>query len=81
VSGKYFNSGFLVIEGRRMERTVIGSIGFISICGAAVFFMLTFLRAVLKEARKPRVRFNTLQRTSVTPFSIEQKSPRLDRAA
>jgi hypothetical protein len=34
---------------------VIGPIAFMSVCGAAAFFMLEFLCALLREARRPRI--------------------------
>ncbi len=55
---------------------------FMGICGAAVLFMLTFLRALHKEAKKPRIRFSSRQEsTSLTNVSMEHGLPPLDRAA
>src|SRR6202023_835339 len=52
------------------KSSVIVPIAFTSVCGAAVFFMLTFLRALLKQARRPRARFTSRhERTRVTPVS------------
>jgi len=61
---------------------MIGSIVFTSICSAAIFFMLRVLYALISEARSHRIRFiNKDARSSVTPVSIERRSPRMDRAA
>jgi hypothetical protein len=58
-----------------------------SVCGAAVFFMLMFLRAFLRDARRPRIRATKIRftetqpRISATPVSIEHNSRQMDRVA
>ena len=65
---------------------VIRGIAFASVCGAAVLFMLVFLRALLREAR-PRARFTEIrfpesrETISAAPISVEPTSRRLDKAA
>jgi hypothetical protein len=55
---------------------------FIGVCGVAVLFMLTFLRALHREAKGPRIRFSSRREgTSLTNVSMEHSLPRLDRAA
>src|SRR6267154_5150180 len=50
---------------------VIGSFAFASVCGAAVFFMLVFLRALLREVVSPPIQFTERrERITVTPVSI-----------
>jgi hypothetical protein len=53
-----------------------------SVCGAAVFFMLVFLRALLREAIRPRIRLSERrERIRATPVKKEHDSRQLDRAA
>ena len=54
---------------------MIGSFVFASICGAAVFFMLVFLRALLREAAKPPI--GLIEKL----VSIQHGSRHLDQAA
>ena len=57
---------------------MIVPIALTSVCGAAVFFMLTFLRALLRDRRVPRTRFTSRdEKTQVTPVSPEDSSPHL----
>jgi hypothetical protein len=61
---------------------VIGTIAFASACGVAALFMLAFLCALLREAKRTPIRFtNRRNRPSLTPVSIEQTSQHADRAA
>jgi len=62
---------------------VTGLIAFlIGVCGVAVLFMLTFLRALHREPKRPRIRFSSRREgTSLTNVSMEHSLPRLDRAA
>jgi hypothetical protein len=65
-----------------MSLGVIELFALASVCVAAVFFMLVFLRALLREAIRPRVRLSERrERISATPVSREHDSRRLDRAA
>jgi hypothetical protein len=62
------------------------SLALASVCGGAVFFMLVFLRALLKEAsprnRSAEIRFmGKRERGRATPVSIEQSDRRLQRVA
>ena len=55
---------------------------FMGVCGLAVLFMLTFLRALHREVKRPRIRFSSKREgTSLTNVSMEHSLPRLDRAA
>jgi len=62
------------------------SFAFASVSGAAVFFMLIFLRALLRDG-KPRTRSAEIryrgrrERVRATPVSIEHSDRRLDRVA
>src|ERR1700730_17728802 len=61
-------------------------IAFASVCGAAVFFMLVFLRALLREARSrariTEIRFpERREGISATPSTVEPSPTRLDQAA
>jgi len=64
----------------------MGSSVFASIGGAAVFFMLIFLRALVREA-KSRIRITKfrlterLETTGAARLSIKNSSSHLDRAA
>ena len=61
---------------------MIGPIAFTSACGAAAFFMLAFLYALLREASRTHIRFTKRhKRSGLTPVSIEHTSPHSDRAA
>jgi hypothetical protein len=61
---------------------VTGLIAFMGVCGVAVLFMLTFLRALHREAKRPRIRFSSRREgTSLTNVSMEHSLPPLDRAA
>jgi hypothetical protein len=61
---------------------VIGPIVFTRVCCSAVFFMLTFLCVLVREARRPRNQFtNRHERASVAPGSIERRSSHVDRRA
>jgi hypothetical protein len=61
---------------------MMGSVALASLCGAAVFFLLLFLRALLSEVRRPRIRLIVKRKVATaTPVSIEQSPTRLDRAA
>jgi hypothetical protein len=53
---------------------VIGPMAFTSVCGAAAFFMLEFLCALLREAKEVPYRFtNRLARGSGGHVSIEHR--------
>ena len=54
-----------------------------SVCGAAVFFMLVFLRGFLKDETRPRIRVTGIRfmerRKGIRALSIEHNSSQLDR--
>ena len=55
---------------------------FMGVCGVVVLFMLTFLCALHREVKRPRIRFSSSREgTSLTNVSMEHSLPRLDRAA
>ena len=55
---------------------------FTGVCGVAVLFMLTFLRALHKEVKRPRIRFSSgREKTSPASVSMEHNLPDLGRAA
>jgi hypothetical protein len=60
---------------------VIALFALIGICSASVFFMLAFLRAVLREARRPRARLTDLSRKAGEAEVVVSEDSRLDRAA
>ena len=71
------------IEKRRTRIIVTGLIAcFMGVCGVAVLFMLAFLRALHREARRPRIRFSSKRdRTPPASVSMEHNLPDLGRAA
>jgi hypothetical protein len=72
---------FYVARPPNVVLNIIGSIVFMSIRSAAIFFMLTVLCALISEARSHRIRLiNKDEVPSVTPVSIERRFPRMDRA-
>jgi hypothetical protein len=60
---------------------VIAPIAFVSACGTAALFMLAFLCALLREAKRTRVRFTNRHKRTRLTVSIEHTSPQSDRAA
>ena len=61
---------------------MMGSFALAGLCGTAVFFMLVFLVALLKEATRPRVRRIVARKVAVaTPVSIDQGSVKWEQAA
>jgi len=55
---------------------------FMGVCGVAVLFMLTFLCALDREVKRPRIRFGSKrERTPPASVSTEHNLPDLDRAA
>jgi hypothetical protein len=61
---------------------VIGSLLLAGVCGAAVFFMLIFLRALLKDRARPSDQSNALRvKVSDTSISVERNSRHFHRAA
>jgi hypothetical protein len=61
---------------------MLGSLAVASVCGAAVFFMLVFLSALLKETAKSRFQVTgKREKINAVPVSIQDRSRRLDRAA
>jgi hypothetical protein len=65
---------------------VIESLALASVCGAAVFFMLIFLRALLREARPPARFTETLliarqEKINAIPLLIKPDSRQFDRVA
>jgi hypothetical protein len=65
---------------------MIRYIAFASVCGAAVFFMLVFLRALLREARSrarvTEIRFpERRDGIGATLISVEPNSRRLKKVA
>ena len=55
---------------------------FMGVCGVAVVFMLTFLRALHREVKRPGIRFSSRrERAGLTPDSREHSLLYLDRAA
>jgi hypothetical protein len=61
---------------------MLGSLAVASVCGAAVFFMLVFLSALLKETAQSRFQVTgKRERINAVAVSIQDRSRRLDRAA
>lgn len=55
---------------------------FMGVCGVAVLFMLTFLCALHREVKRPRIRFSSRrERTPPASVSMEHNLPDLGRAA
>jgi hypothetical protein len=64
-----------------LSLAVIKLFALASVCGVAVFFMLLFLRAFLREAR-PGIFFpERRERISAMPVRMERNSKRWDRVA
>jgi hypothetical protein len=61
---------------------MFGSLAVASVCGAAVFFMLVFLSALLREAIRSRSHVaGKREKINAVPISIQDDSGQLDRAA
>jgi hypothetical protein len=60
LDSEYLSIGIHGIENGRTRIIVTGLIAFfMGVCGVAVLFMLTFLCALHREVKRPRIRFSS----------------------
>jgi hypothetical protein len=83
LDSEYWSIGIHGIENGELGFIVTGLIAFfMGVCGVAVLFMLTFLRALHREATRPGIRFSgRRERTPPASVSMEHNLPDLGRAA